>query len=110
MQGVIVHAHHLAQILDGRHYRELGGRTTIALLVGIALATAALGWFSWHRQIDFLGTTLGTVALIVADAIAHAGFRLILPFTLSLFALILGLTFGRHFGKIVSGVTAARSA
>ncbi len=104
MQGVIVHAHHLAQLLDGRHYDELDKSTTIVLLVGIAIATTALGWYSWHRQIDFLGTTLGTLALICADAIAYAGFRLILPFTLSLCALILGLTCGRHLGKMTSGV------
>ncbi len=98
--GVKIHAHIVAQHLDGRRFYELSRVHGDQLIAGVAFTGFALGWIFWRRKMDFLGLTAATIVLIAIDALIYAQMRLILPFTLSLWAWVLGVTVGHHVHTI----------
>ncbi len=101
MSGVKIHTHMLAQFLDGRRYTELTPLQVELLLIAVAALGLTLSWLFWHRRIDFLGLGVATVVLVAIDAAVFSGLRVILPFTLSLWAWFIGVTGGHHLRTIV---------
>ena len=63
MAGVEVHAHILAQILDGRRLDDLRPPWRASLMAGSALAGFLIGWFAHGRR--WLVTTLASLGLAV---------------------------------------------
>jgi adenylate cyclase len=96
MLGVMVHAHVIAQLLDGRYLYELGGQTRTYLLIIVGLAGLLLGWALGERRASLLNLGLATAVLVGVDALCYLGFRLVLPFTLILYVWFIGALAGRH--------------
>ncbi len=96
MLGVMVHAHVIAQLLDGRYLYELGGQTRTYLLIIVGLAGLLLGWALGERRASLLNLGLATAVLVGVDALCFLGFRLVLPFTLILYVWFIGALAGRH--------------
>jgi adenylate cyclase len=94
--GVLVHAHVLAQYLDGRSYRELDEQGARLLVLGVAALGFLLSWLFWHRRAEFFRQGVATAVLLVVDAIVYGKLRLILPFTLALYAWVIATTGGHH--------------
>ncbi len=82
MLGVLVHAHILAQLLDGRYFYELEGRERVALLLGVALIGLVLGWAVRGRRASLLNLSVATAILVAIDAVCYYFLRTVLPFTL----------------------------
>lgn len=93
--GVFVHAHDVAQRLDGRVMHELGPRAVSGVIAGVAVVAALLGWLLGVRHEKVAGWTVATGILVAADALVFGGLRTILPFSLLLVAWVLGATAGR---------------
>jgi adenylate cyclase len=96
MLGVMIHAHILAQLLDGRYFSELDGRQRLALFVGVALVGIGLGLAVRGRRASFLNLGVATTILVVVDALCYSLLRLVLPFTLTLYVWFLAVLFGQH--------------
>jgi len=96
MLGVMVHAHILAQLLDGRYFYELDERARGILLIVVGIAGLLLGWMLGERRASLLNLGLATAVLVAIDALCYLGFRLVLPFTLILFVWFIGALAGRH--------------
>lgn len=92
--GVVVHAHSVAQLIDGRTRREVEAIYVYPLLAVLAAAGFLFGW-RWRDNFRYLviGGVL-TLALVFADALMFALARIILPFGLWLGALVLGAVAG----------------
>jgi CHASE2 domain-containing sensor protein len=108
MLGALIHAHILAQLLDGRYLYELDGRARLLLLVGVGLAGLALGWTLGERRASLLNLGLATAVLVAIDALCYLGFRLVLPFTLMLYVWFIGALAGRHL-RVLATWAAART-
>jgi CHASE2 domain-containing sensor protein len=100
MLGALVHAHILAQLLDGRYYSELAGPARSALLGGIGVAGLLLAWVLGEKRASLLNLGLATAILVGVDALCYAGFRVVLPFTLMLYVWFIGALAGRHLRKL----------
>ncbi len=100
MLGALVHAHILAQLLDGRYYYELAGPARSALLAGIGVAGLLLAWVLGEQRASLLNLGLATAVLVGIDALCYAGFRVVLPFTLMLYVWFIGALAGRHLRKL----------
>ena len=96
MLGVLIHAHILAQLIDGRYLYEPGGDARSILLAGLGVAGLLLGWIFGERRAGLLNLGLATAVLVGVDAVCYFGFRLVLPFTLMLYAWFIGALAGRH--------------
>ncbi len=103
MAGVFVHAHILAQLMDGRAFHELTAQQVRWLLLGVALAAALLGWLFGVRHYHLFGWSVATAILVGIDAVLFSQFRTILPFALMAIAWVLGAAAGRCFRIVVSG-------
>jgi CHASE2 domain-containing sensor protein len=101
MPGVLIHANILAQMLDGRNFSELSLEFVRLVLFGVACVAGVLGWVVGTRFRNVLSWGFATAVMVAADAVVFASFRIILPFTLSLFAWVLGATAGRNMRTIV---------
>jgi CHASE2 domain-containing sensor protein len=101
--GVFVHAHDVAQRLDGRLMHELGPGAVGWLLFVVATAAGGLGWLFGTRHANLVGWTAATSVLVVADVLAFAALRTILPFSLMLAAWVLGATAGRSARTLAQG-------
>jgi CHASE2 domain-containing sensor protein len=102
MLGVLVHAHILAQLLDGRYLHELDGRTRSLVLLGVGLIGVLLGWTLGERRAALLNLGLATAVLVAIDAICYSGLRLVLPFTLMLYVWFIGALAGRHLHVLMT--------
>lgn len=102
LSGVKIHAHIVAQQLDDRHYSELTPKKANFLIAGVALVGGLLGWLFARRKMDFLGLTAATIGLVILDALIYSQLRVILPFTLALWAWVLGVTAGHHLRNVVA--------
>jgi CHASE2 domain-containing sensor protein len=100
LPGVAIHAHILAQLLDGRRYAELSGLQSNVLVAALASLGLLLGWLPWRTRIDLRSYGLATAALVAIDAALYYWLRLALPFTLALWAWVIGIT-GGHYGRAV---------
>lgn len=104
MLGAIVHAHVIAQLIDGRYFYELDGRARSLLVGGLGLAGLILGWIFGEQRASLLNLGLATAVLVGVDALCYVALRLVLPFTLMLFVWFIGALAGRHLGKLVRWV------
>ncbi len=104
MAGVFVHAHILAQLMDGRAFYELTAQQVRWLLLGVALAAALLGWLFGVRHYHLFGWSVATAILVGVDAVLFSQFRTILPFTLMAIAWVLGAAAGRCLRIVVASL------
>lgn len=100
MFGAIIHAHILAQLLDGRYYSELDGRSELIVLLAVGLGGAILGWALRDTHARLLNLGVATAVLVGIDALCYLSLRLVLPFTLMLFVWFIGALAGRHLRKL----------
>lgn len=101
MLGVFIHAHILAQLIDGRAFYELPTDLVRLILIAVALLAVMLGWLFGARHFYLVGWSTATAVLIAADAVVFSQFRIILPFTLLLVAWVLGAVAGRNMRSVV---------
>jgi adenylate cyclase len=101
MPGALIHAHMLAELLDGRHVNQLEVDSLI-LRLGLALLTVLgflVGWRYRLRRKGILLGSLATVAILALDTIAFSQVRIILPMVLALLAWFIGEFSGHWLGK-----------
>jgi adenylate cyclase len=78
MPGVLIHAHLVAQYLEGRRFHPIAPLAELASVFAISLAGFFIGWRFFQT-----GIVVGVVpmlALAVLDAALFAGLRLTIPF------------------------------
>jgi CHASE2 domain-containing sensor protein len=91
--GVYIHAHAVAQLLDGRLVRHASEPVFWALLFALALLGMLLGRVFGFIAYSLYGTAL-TLGIVAIDAALFIVMRSILPFTSCFVALLLGLVAG----------------
>ena len=96
MLGVMIHAHIIAQLLDGRYFFELQGLDKWLLLIGVGLTGCVLGWLLRGKRESLLNLTAATVFLVVIDAACYYFLRTVLPFTLALYVWVIGVVLGQQ--------------
>jgi adenylate cyclase len=104
MAGVFVHAHVLAELLDGRHIGQLEPDAP-GLLLGLACLTAlgfTIGWRYRLRRKGVLLSSIATVAIIALDTLVFWQFRIILPLVLAVLAWFFGELAGHIAGRMLS--------
>ena len=109
MLGVMIHAHIIAQLLDGRYFYELAGSERVAFLVVVAFVGLMLGWAVRGRRASFLNLTVATAILVAVDAACYYLLRTVLPFTLALYVWFIAVVAGQHLRSLAqwAGVTPA---
>lgn len=101
MPGALVHAHMLAELLDGRRVNQLE-LDSLSLRLGIAfLATLGflIGWRYRLKRKGILLGSLATVVILALDAFVFWQVRIILPIVLALLAWFIGEFSGHWLGK-----------
>jgi len=107
MLGVMVHAHIIAQLLDGRYFTELRGKHLWSYLAVVGLIGLGLGWLVRGRRASFLNLSAATVILVVIDAVCYLALRTVLPFMLSLYVWFAGVLAGQNL-RLIARWAAAR--
>lgn len=107
MLGVLVHAHIIAQLLDGRYFTELRGKHLWSYLAVVGLIGLGLGWLVRGRRAAFLNLSAATVILVVVDAFFYLALRTVLPFMLSLYVWFAGVLAGQNL-RLIARWAAAR--
>jgi adenylate cyclase len=101
MHGVVIHAHMVAQMVDGRSIGQL--ETEVASLRLALAAVAALGflvgWSFRRRRKGLLAGGVASAVIIAIDTIVFWQFRIILPLVLALAAWFLGEFSGHYLGR-----------
>lgn len=101
MAGAMIHAHILAESIDGRSIGQLEG-VPLVLRLGLA-ALAAFGFLiGWRYRLQRQGILLGSLATIVIltiDTFVFWQFRIILPTVLALLAWFMGEFSGHNLGR-----------
>ncbi len=101
MHGVTIHAHMVAQMVDGRSIGQL--ETSMASLRLALAAVAALGflvgWGFRRRRKGLLASGVASAAIIAIDTIVFWQLRIILPLVLALAAWFLGEFSGHYLGR-----------
>jgi adenylate cyclase len=110
MLGVMIHAHMLAQILDGRHFRELAGARLALLLATVGLIGFGLSWLFWRRKLDFLSLSVATAVLVALDVASYSTLRIVLPFTLLTCVWFIGVTAGHNMRALVAWARARQTS
>jgi adenylate cyclase len=110
MLGVMVHAHIIAQLLDGRYFYDLAGEQLVALLLGVALIGFLLGWTVRGKRASWLNLTIATAFLVAVDATCYYFLRTVLPFTLVLYVWFIGVVAGQHLRTLVRWARPLRPA
>ncbi len=96
MLGVMIHAHLVAQYLDGRRYRQL---EPLAELAGIFLLTFTgflIGWRLFRSRL--LSGLAPMLALTLVDVVLFMSFRMTIPFASLAIAWLAGVFSGRSAG------------
>ena len=106
MLGAMIHAHILAQLLDGRYFTELAGRERTLWLIAVGLTGLVLGWSLRGRRAAFLNFSVATAILVAIDAVCYSGLRIVLPFALTLAVWFIGVMLGQHLRVLAWWVTA----
>ena len=101
MHGVAIHAHMVAQMVDGRSIAQL---ETEAASLRLALAAVAalgflVGWGFRRRRKGLLASGAASAVIIAIDTIVFWQFRIILPLVLALAAWFLGEFSGHYLGR-----------
>jgi len=106
MLGVMIHAHILAQLLDGRYFTELAGRERWMWLTAVGGIGLVLGWSLRGKRAAFLNFSVATAILVAIDAACYSGLRIVLPFALTLSVWFIGVMLGQHLRVLAWWVTA----
>jgi len=101
MLGVLVHAHILGQLLDGRYFYELEGRERLVFLLAVALVGLILGWGVRGKRASFVNLSVATAILVAVDAACYYFLRTVLPITLALYVWFIGVAAGQHLRSLV---------
>ena len=101
MHGVAIHAHMVAQMVDGR---SIGQLETEAASLRLALAAVAalgflVGWGFRRRRKGLFASGVVSAVIIAVDTIVFWQFRIILPLVLALAAWFLGEFSGHYLGR-----------
>ena len=108
MHGVMVHAQLTAQLLDNRLVNELEPMHAKILFSALALLGLILGVGTRLRGYNIPGI-LVMATLVGIDLLVFWKTRTILPFTMSLFAWIIGITAGSFLHRFIAGKDKHRS-
>ena len=101
MPGAVVHAHIVAETIDGRGIRQLEV-DSLALRLGLALLAGMGFLIGWRYRLKRQGILLGSLATIVIlglDTIVFWQFRIVLPIVLALLAWFMGEFAGHYLGR-----------
>jgi adenylate cyclase len=101
MPGAVVHAHIVAETIDGRGIRQLEV-DSLALRLGLALLAGMGFLIGWRYRLKRQGILLGSLATIVIlglDTIVFSQFRIVLPIVLALLAWFMGEFAGHYLGR-----------
>jgi adenylate cyclase len=93
MMGVLIHAHLVAQYLDGRRYVPLEPLAELASVFGLALAGFLIGWRFF--QTGLLTGIVPMLALACLDAGLFSSLRITVPFASLAIAWLAGVFTGR---------------
>ena len=102
MLGVMIHAHIIAQLLDGRYFFELKGTQRTTFLVAVAVIGLILGWAVRGKSAALLNLTVATAILVAVDAACYYFLRTVLPFTLALYLWFVGVVAGQHLHALAT--------
>lgn len=102
MLGGMIHAHIIAQLLDGRYFFELEGTQRMTLLVAVAVIGLFLGWAVRGKPAALLNLTVATAILVAVDAACYYFLRIVLPFTLALYLWFIGVVAGQHLHALAT--------
>lgn len=106
MLGVMIHAHIIAQLLDGRYFYELAGQPRLAFLAAVALVGFLLGWAVRGRRASWVNLSIATAILVGIDAASYYFLRIVLPFTLSLYVWFISVILGEHLRTLTWWIAA----
>jgi adenylate cyclase len=101
MHGVAIHAHVVAQMVDGRSIGQLD-TNSLALRLALAGVTAfafLVGWRYRNRRQGLLASGVASAVIIAVDTIVFWQFRIILPLVLAVAAWFLGEFSGHYIGR-----------
>jgi CHASE2 domain-containing sensor protein len=93
MPGVLIHAHAVAQRLDGRRLSLLAPHWETALIFAMAFVGFLLGWR--FRASGWITSAIPVAILGALDAIFFAGSRTIIPFAAPALAWVAAVLLGR---------------
>jgi CHASE2 domain-containing sensor protein len=97
--GTMIHAHLVAQLLDGRYFADAGPM----LLFGLLLSRSLLGFFAGIRSRSRLAISIavtgGAVGLLILDARMLDVSRTVIPITLLVIAWVLAFAAGSGFAR-----------
>lgn len=99
MPGVVIHAHLVAQFLDGRRLHHVRPEVELVLLLVLSIAGVLLGT-RYHRSAVTMGS-LPMLLFAAVDAIIFTQLRTIMPFAAAALAWLGGVICGRILGWIV---------
>jgi CHASE2 domain-containing sensor protein len=102
MPGVIVHAQTLAQVVDGRVLSELPAVWKTGFLIAVTIVGLVLSWMFWRRRMNFLSLGVATSVLVVLDALAYKGLRVVLPITPALFVWFIAVLTGHNLRALAN--------
>jgi CHASE2 domain-containing sensor protein len=110
MHGVTIHAHVVAQMVDGR---SIGQLETNQLSLRVALAAVAalgflVGWGLRRKRQGLLASGVASAVIIAIDTFVFWQLRIVLPLVLALAAWFLGEFSGHYLGRWL-GPRGARS-
>jgi adenylate cyclase len=95
MLGAMIHAHLVAQYLDGRRYTGLSPIAELAAVFGFALCGFLIGWL--FPQTGFLTGVVPMVVLVAIDAALFGILRLTIPFAILAASWLAAVFFGKCF-------------
>ncbi|MGI9404450.1 MAG: CHASE2 domain-containing protein [Hyphomicrobium sp.] len=102
MLGVLIHAHIIAQLLDGRYFFELEARQKTIFLLVVTLIGFILGWAVRGKPAALLNLTVATAILVAIDAACYYFLRVVLPFTMALYMWFIGVVAGQHLHALAT--------
>ncbi len=95
MPGVLIHAHLVAQYLDGRRYRRLAEPAEMTIFFALSFVGFLLGWR--FARSNFIKSSGPLVGLAIADTALFWRWRMTLPVAAPLLAWVLGVFVGRAY-------------
>lgn len=102
MSGALIHAHMLAEQLDGRSIGQpdataLPVRLVLALLAALGFLT---GWGLRHTRKGLIAGSIISAVIIAVDIMVFWQLRIIVPLVLALLAWLIGEIAGHYLGRL----------